>query len=76
MNRQEWKEKAAEMSGVPKDVAMGLPILTITGTDELCVENYRGITEYTDQIIGCKADADRLKSAAGNWKSSITPMMR
>ena len=40
MNRQEWKEKAAEMSGVPKDVAMGLPILTITGTDELCVENY------------------------------------
>ena len=31
MNRQEWKEKAAEMSGVPKDVAMGLPILTITG---------------------------------------------
>ena len=73
MNRQEWKEKAAEMSGVPKDVAMGLPILTITGTDELCVENYRGITEYTS---GCRADADRLKSAAGNWKSSITPMMR
>ena len=33
MNRQEWKEKAAEMSGVPKDVAMGLPILTITGTN-------------------------------------------
>ena len=70
MNRQEWKEKAAEMSGVPKDVAMGLPILTITGTDELCVENYRGITEYTDQIIRLQ------KSAAGNWKSSITPMMR
>ena len=71
MNRQEWKEKAAEMSGVPKDVAMGLPILTITGTDELCVENYRGITEYTDQIIRLQT-----RSAAGNWKSSITPMMR
>lgn len=39
MKRQEWKEKAAEMSGVPKDVAMGLPILTITGTNDLCVEN-------------------------------------
>ena len=38
MKRQEWKEKAAEMSGVPKDVAMGLPILTITGTNDLCVE--------------------------------------
>ena len=77
MNRQEWKEKAAEMSGVPKDVAMGLPILTITGTDELCVENYRGMTEYTDQIIRLQSkSADRLKSAAGNWKSSITLMMR
>ena len=58
MKRQEWKEKAAEMSGVPKDVAMGLPILTITGTNDLCVENYRGMTEYTDQII-------RLQSKSG-----------
>lgn len=55
---QEWKEKAAKMSGVPKDVAMGLPILTITGAEELCVENYRGMTEYTDQLI-------RLQSRCG-----------
>lgn len=61
MNRQEWKEKAAEMSGVPKDVAMGLPILTITGTDELCVENYRGITEYTDQIIQLQSRCGQIK---------------
>ena len=61
MNRQEWKEKAAEMSGVPKDVAMGLPILTITGTDELCVENYRGITEYTDQIIRLQTRCGQIK---------------
>ena len=61
MKRQEWKEKAAEMSGVPNDVAMGLPILTITGTNELCVENYRGMTEYTDQLI-------RLQSRCGQIK--------
>ncbi len=67
MKRQEWKEKGGDV-GVPKDVAMGLPILTITGTDELCVENYRGITEYTDQIIRLEPNADRLKSAGKNWK--------
>ena len=61
MNRQEWKEKAAEMSGVPKDVAMGLPILTITGTNDLCVENYRGMTEYTDQIIRLKSKSGQIK---------------
>lgn len=61
MKRQEWKEKAAEMSGVPKDVAMGLPILTITGTNDLCVENYRGMTEYTDQIIRLQSKSGLIK---------------
>ena len=54
MKRQEWKEKAAEMSGVPKDVAMGLPILTITGTNDLCVE-------YTDQIIRLQSKSGQIK---------------
>lgn len=61
MKRQEWKEKAAEMSGVPKDVAMGLPILTITRTNDLCVENYRGMTEYTDQIIRLQSKSGQIK---------------
>ena len=61
MKRQEWKEKAAEMSGVPKDAAMGLPILTITGTNDLCVENYRGMTEYTDQIIRLQSKSGQIK---------------
>ena len=61
MKRQEWKEKAAEMSGVPKDVALGLPILTITLTNDLCVENYRGMTEYTDQIIRLQSKSGQIK---------------
>ena len=61
MKRQEWKEKAAEMSGVPKDVALGLPIRTITGTNDLCVENYRGMTEYTDQIIRLQSKSGQIK---------------
>ena len=55
------RKKRRKMSGVPKDVAMGLPILTITGTDELCVENYRGITEYTDQIIRLQTRRGQIK---------------
>ena len=75
MKRQEWKEKAAEMSGVPKDVAMGLPILTITGTNDLCVENYRGMTEYTDQIIRLQSKSGQ-KSLGKNWKLYIIQMTR
>ena len=61
MKHKEWKEKAAEVSGVPKDVAMGLPILTITGTCDICVENYRGMTEYTDQIIRLQSKSGQIK---------------
>ena len=61
MKHKEWKEKAAELSGVPKDVAMGLPILTITGNGELCVENYRDMTEYTDQIIRLQSKCGQIR---------------
>ena len=40
---------------------MGLPILTITGTNDLCVENYRGMTEYTDQIIRLQSKSGQIK---------------
>ena len=39
---------AAEM---PKDVALKAPILTLTGRTELTIENYRGILEYTQNVI-------------------------
>ena len=43
--------KIAEWSEVPKDVALGMPILTVTGQTELRLENYRGIAEYTDSCV-------------------------
>lgn len=61
MKCQEWKEKAAEMSGAPLLHLLGLPILTITGTNDLCVENYRGMTEYTDQIIRLQSKSGQIK---------------
>ena len=36
---------------VPKDVALGLPIVRMIGQQELFVENYRGLLEYTDSMI-------------------------
>ena len=43
--------KIAEWSEVPKDVALGMPILTVTGHTELRMENYRAIAEYTDSCV-------------------------
>ena len=46
-----FRNKIAELSELPKDVALGMPILTVTGQMELCLENYRGILEYTEKLI-------------------------
>lgn len=47
----------------PRDVLTGVPILTSMGGDELTVENFRGIIEYTECLI-------RFQSKCGQYKIS------
>lgn len=44
-------EKVADTWGVPKDVIMNIPRLTISGDKEIYIENHKGILEYTDSEI-------------------------
>ena len=39
---------------------LGVPILTMTGNQDLWVENYKGIMEYTDQSIILQTKAGRI----------------
>lgn len=41
----------SEVFEVPKDVAMGEAIITLTGKREALIENYKGIVEYTNEYI-------------------------
>ena len=43
--------RMADAANLPKDVVLGVPILTLTGHYEVNIENYRGILEYTEQLI-------------------------
>ena len=36
---------------LPKDMMFGVPILTITGQNDLTVENYKGILEYENFFV-------------------------
>lgn len=56
-----FKNKIAELSELPKDVAMGMPVLTVTGQAELCLENYRGIIEYTDSLIRIQTKSGQIR---------------
>ena len=56
-----FRYKLADLSEVPKDVAMGFPVLTMIGQMELNIENYRGIIEYTDVLIRIQTKAGQLR---------------
>ncbi|MCI8939654.1 MAG: sporulation protein [Dorea sp.] len=51
----------SDMSGMPKDVTLGAPILTVTGQMELLVENYRGILEYTECLIRIQTKIGQIR---------------
>lgn len=45
------RERLASAASMPKDVVLGASIVTMTGNSEVCIENYRGIIEYTDVLV-------------------------
>lgn len=49
------KEKLVEKLMLPKDLMLGSAVVTVTGRKEICIENYRGIIEYTDVLIKLQA---------------------
>lgn len=55
------REKMISAMDLPKDVVQGMSILTILGNHEICVENYRGIIEYTDTLIRIQTKEKQIK---------------
>ncbi len=45
------KESLVESLQLPRDVCLGALRVTLTGSSEAWIENYRGILEYTGQTI-------------------------
>ncbi len=45
------KELLVETLKLPKDICMGAMRVTMTGNREAWIENYRGILEYTGNLI-------------------------
>ena len=55
-----FRNKVAELSEIPKDVALGSATITITGESEISIENHKGILEYTDSIIRVRTKSGKI----------------
>ncbi len=60
------QKMAARMENVsgriklPSDILAGAPILIITGQTELSIENYKGIIEYTGDLLRIQTKTGRI----------------
>ena len=61
MNREQIKEKMVSAMDLPKDVIQNASVITILGRNELCIENYQGIIEYTDALIRVQTRAVQIR---------------
>lgn len=60
MNLGKWKEDLVETLELPKDLVYGAVLVSITGQQEMLVENYRGILEYNKNHISLQTKTCRL----------------
>lgn len=57
------KEELVESMQLPKDLFLGMPLLSMEGNRSLCIVNHRGIVQYCPQeiIIAAKMYHIRIK---------------
>lgn len=60
-DKQNLRQRAVELSELPKDVALGMPVLTLIGQIEMSIENYRGIIEYTDTLVRVQTKSGQIR---------------
>ena len=60
------KSKLAEKLNIPQDISDGLPIVTVTGKNEIYVENYKGIIEYGKCCIKIQTKVCRITFSGKN----------
>lgn len=53
-------EEISKHLNLPEDILVGAPIITATGRNELCLENYKGIIEYNGSLIKVQAKQCRI----------------
>ena len=61
MEREEIRERLASAASMPKDVVMGASVVTGLGDFEVCIENYRGITEYTESLVRVQTKGGQIR---------------
>lgn len=54
-----FKKQLAQSLELPKEVVLGLPLICLTGNEEMTIENHKGLLEYAPEGV-------RIASGSGS----------
>lgn len=55
-----YLEELSNKLHLPADLISGAPIITATGRNDICIENYKGIIEYNESMIKIQAKVCKI----------------
>ncbi len=67
MKKNYAKNKLTESLDLPREIVMNVPVVKITGTSEVFVENHRGIIEYTDESLRLNTNSGIIRIGGRNF---------
>ena len=54
-------QKVTDSFELPKDIVLGLPIVTAYGYNELTIENHKGILSFSDKAVTVRSADSTIK---------------
>lgn len=63
-------KKISKALDIPRDILLSIPKILLTGNEEIYIENYRGIINYSDEEI--KINTTKMPIKISGSKMSIT----
>lgn len=61
LEEQKIKTKLTNMFDLPKEIVLNLPLISIIGKEEISIENYKGLVEYSEGHIRLNTSCGILK---------------
>jgi sporulation protein YqfC len=59
--REKVKREITAALALPKEIVLNLPLISMYGNEELKLENYKGVVEYTNELIRIATSIGILK---------------
>lgn len=66
VKRSDIKTRISDSLELPKEVTLNIPILMVTGKNDIYIENHKGIIEYSNEILRINSEIGIIKITGKN----------